>query len=63
MSLASVKAAAQKAHQANQELREQALTTIADGVPIAAVARAADINRTTLHRWLKETKHPTPPTE
>ena len=51
-----VASARQDTEQATADLRRECSHAIDAGVPLAAVARAAGVTRTTMYEWLRETK-------
>lgn len=52
--LSEVTAARQVRDAAEAALHAAAAQAVADGVPISAVARAADVARTTVYRWIEQ---------
>jgi len=53
--LDAVAEAAARLAAADNHLRHAALDALAHGVPVAHIARAAGVNRTTIYRWMEPT--------
>lgn len=50
---ARLKSAGRKAERAQAELRQVVADLVAEGAPVAAIARALDVTRQTVYNWTK----------
>lgn len=57
MTLHEIERRAQAFEEAKLQLRLAVIQAHADGLPVAACARAAGVTRTTIYTWLSEVEH------